>query len=336
MVCPAVHPSLKQRAEFISVDLHNREECNEKLSDLGITHLFYAAYQAMDSLAGEVQPNTQMFVNAVEAVEVSGNNLQHVCLFQGAKAYGAHISAYKTPARETDPRHFPPNFYFNQEDYLKGRQAGGIDWSWSALRPGAVAGFSIGSPMNLVTALAVYGSVCKELGQPFRYPGSPAAFASLYQATDVDLLAKCAEWAATSKQCRNEIFNVTNGDYYRWVHVWPEFCEFFGTEQAQPQKMDLARMMADKEELWTQMQEKYGLQKIPLEKLVNWPFTDVTLHRESDSIRQHDQAAQIRVLRIRGQPRDVSAAVPGIARQQDHPLIGKAPPHSDNLCPSCQ
>ncbi len=44
----------------------------------------------------------------------------------------------------------------------------GAPFSWSSLRPNAVLGFSYGSYMNLATTIAVYATLCKELGVPMR------------------------------------------------------------------------------------------------------------------------------------------------------------------------
>lgn len=48
--------------------------------------------------------------------------------------YGVHIGNFKTPARENDPRHMPPNFYYDQQDLITRRQKG-KQWTWSASRP---------------------------------------------------------------------------------------------------------------------------------------------------------------------------------------------------------
>ena len=72
----------------------------------------------------------------------------------------------QTPAKETDPRHMPPNFYYNQEDYLVERSAGKT-WSWTAFRPSSICGFAVGNPMNMATVIAVYASRCKELACHF-------------------------------------------------------------------------------------------------------------------------------------------------------------------------
>jgi hypothetical protein len=111
-----------------------------------------------------------MLANTVEVVERSSPTLRKVLLVEGAKFYGAHLSPYKTPAKETDLRHMPPNFYYDQEDYLVERSAGKT-WSWTAFRPSSICGFAVGNPMNMAAVIAVYASLCRELRLPLRFPG---------------------------------------------------------------------------------------------------------------------------------------------------------------------
>ena len=54
-----------------------------------------------------------------ESVEKCSPSLRHVTFYQGGKAYGADLGPFKTPAREDDPRLMPPNFYYDQEDFLR-------------------------------------------------------------------------------------------------------------------------------------------------------------------------------------------------------------------------
>ena len=49
---------------------------------------------------------------------------------QGYKVYGAHLGAFKTPARESDAGHMPPEFNMAQQRYLVQRQAG-KRWHWA-------------------------------------------------------------------------------------------------------------------------------------------------------------------------------------------------------------
>ena len=58
----------------------------------------------------------------------------------------------------------PPNYYYDLEDTVERRVKNGAKWTFSSLRPPAIIGFSTGSTMNLMTCLAVYGTICRELG----------------------------------------------------------------------------------------------------------------------------------------------------------------------------
>ena len=144
-------PDFRTGAEFRAVDLRDRAACEAGLSDLrGVTHIVYAAvYEKADVASGWRDPdhaetNLAMLRNAVETVETCSPGLRHVTLLQGTKAYGAHHGPFKTPAKERDPRYWGPNFYHDQEDWLR-ETAAGAGWSWTVLRPQVVFGIAIGS-----------------------------------------------------------------------------------------------------------------------------------------------------------------------------------------------
>lgn len=259
----------------VRADLLDAEAASQQLSGLtGATHIFYTAYAPRPTSAEEIAPNLSMLVNLVETLERVAPHLAHVQLIQGTKWYGNHLGPFSTPARETDPRHLPPNFYYDQQDWLVERQRG-KRWSWSALRPHCIMGFAAGSPMSHLTGLSIYAAISRELGLPLRWPGCPAAFAAMYNFTDVRVLARAMEWAATTQACENKAFNITNGDVDRWERVWPEVAELFGMEVGRSvQQVSLQKMMADKEPLWARMREKYGLQPYELKQLVNWSWVD--------------------------------------------------------------
>ena len=270
--------------KFISVDLLDRADCQQKLGGLNdISHIFYAAYQPRSTLAEEVEPNKTMLKNIVEVIETASPNLQHVTLITGGKFYGAHLGPFKTPAKESDPRHMPPNFYYDQLDFLQEHQQGKA-WAWSNLRPSHLCGFAVGNPMNLITVIGVYAAISKELGLPLRFPGVPAAYNALTQMTDATLLAKASVWAATEPRCRNESFNIANGDHVRWQYIWPKLAEFFGMEYAPLQIISLTEFMADKGMLWEKMVKKYGLQLYPYDKLIAWQFGDAIFRMGYDVI----------------------------------------------------
>lgn len=262
------------KISHIAVDLLNEADCREKLAGLtDITHIFYAAYQDRPTWAELVQPNLAMLVNVVTAVEHASPALEHVSLMQGYKVYGAHLGPFKTPAREDDADHMPPEFNIDQQRFLEDRQKGKA-WTWSALRPSVVIGVALGNPMNLAMVIGLYASMSKELGLPLRFPGKPGAYDSLIEMTDAGLLARATVWAAASPQTANQAFNITNGDLFRWSGMWPKIARFFEMDTAPPLPMALDVAMADKDALWQAMTKKYGLAGHPYRDVSSWGFGD--------------------------------------------------------------
>jgi nucleoside-diphosphate-sugar epimerase len=275
-------PDFPTKARFIPVDLLDRTAAEAALRGLSdVTHIFYAAFTERPSWAEHDAPNLALLRNAVEPIAAASPTLEHVHLVEGTKIYGSHLGPFRTPAKESDPPHMLPNFYHTQESWLRDFQAG-KPWSWSVSRPQTVCGFATGNPMNLAVGLAVYAAISKELGLPLRYPGTATAFGKLYQVTDTELLAECMLWCATSPAARNEVFNITNTDYFRWENLWPGFAEAFGMQPGLVQTIRLADFMSDKGPLWARMQERYGLQAIAYDQLVKWPFVDYCLTRDYD------------------------------------------------------
>jgi nucleoside-diphosphate-sugar epimerase len=267
-------PDFATRARFIALDLLDREATFARLAGLAdASHVFYCAFQARPSWAEHGAPNLAMLVNAIEALEAASSRLEHVHLVEGNKWYGAHLGPFKTPAREDDPPHMPPNFYLDQESWLRAQQRG-KRWTFSALRPHTVCGFALGNPMNIATVIATWCAISKELGLPLRFPGKPGAYTAIYQVTDADLLARAMLWCATSEAAGNEVFNITNGDFFRWQHLWPQFAEFYGLKMGEVQTLPLAEFMADKEPLWRRMVDKHGLEPTPYREVAAWPFAD--------------------------------------------------------------
>ncbi len=269
-------PDFPTGAEFRAVDLRDRAACEAGLSDLrDIAHIVYAAvYEKADVASGWRDPdhaevNLAMLRNAVETVEAASPGLRHVTLLQGTKAYGAHHGPFKTPAKEREPRYWGPNFYYDQEDWLRSRAAG---WSWTVLRPQVVFGLAIGSHMNALACVAAYAALSKELGMPLRFPGGEPR---IQEATDARLLARAAAWAGRTPAAGGEAFNIANGDCYVWQNLWPRVAEVFDMEPGQPFPCSLRRVMADKGPVWDAMVARHGLRPYRLEQIVpSWQFAD--------------------------------------------------------------
>jgi nucleoside-diphosphate-sugar epimerase len=260
----------------ISVDLLDPAAAREKLSGLTeATHLFYAAFQPSAGeaagYAANVAPNLAMLVNAVSGIDAAAAGPERVVLVTGTKYYGAHLGPFKTPARETDPRHEGPDYYFDQIDWLTEFQRG-KRWTWTELRPQTLCGFAPGTAMSLMSVIAVYAAMRKELGLALAFPGT--AWEPLYQVTESAHFAEAALWAATEPRCANQAYNITNGDYFRWRHVWPRIAEVFGMPAAGPEPVSLVKTMGDKAPLWEAMVRRHGLKPHRYEEVVAWPFGD--------------------------------------------------------------
>jgi nucleoside-diphosphate-sugar epimerase len=285
-------PDFETRAQFVSVDLLDRADCEAKLPGLGeVTHVFFTPYSAQPTLAEDERANLAMLVNFMEAFEPHAPRLAHVQLMQGTKWYGTQFGPFPTPAKEDDPRHIPPNFYYAQQDWLVERRRG-RRWSWSALRPQGIWGLAVASPISQMCGLAIYGSISKALCLPLRFPGRPGAFTAVYQMTEAAHLAEGMLWAATDPRAADEAFNFTNGDYVRWCNLWPAIAEFFGCEPGPVQSVSLATMMADKEPLWAELVRRHGLKPYRIADLVHWPFLDWVYGTEYDQMSSMTKARQ--------------------------------------------
>lgn len=285
--------SMPEGVVHVSVDLADDAACRDLArAHSDVSHIVYTAWLPKSTRQAEVTPNLGMLKNLVEAFCRHGDRLRHVTLLQGAKAYGSHLGPFPTPARESDPRHLPPNFYYDQEDWLRerSRQTG---FDFTVLRPPTVYGIAFGSPMNMTMVLAVYASISKTLGRPLRFPGTNEAYHALRQGVDAELLARAILWAGSTPQCSGRIYNVANGDHYRWSYIWEVLARAFDMPLAEPQRIPLAEFMGAMGPLWRRLTEEHDLIPIPYENLVSWPFGESNFARGYDNllctlkIRQH-------------------------------------------------
>ena len=275
-------PKLQAEVPWAEIDLLDPADVDAKIGTLvEVTHLFFAAYQPRATYAEEVRPNLALLQNLLGPIQKAAPKLTRVVLNEGLKAYGVHLGPFKTPAKETDPRHLPPNFYYAQEDHLIQEQLG-KSWDYTVLRPDAVCGFSVGSAMNLPLIIATYAAISRELGVPLRFPGKTGTYVALAQVTDATLHAEASVWAAVTPSARNEIFNITNGDFFRWEQIWPTIAAFFEMPLSAPQTISLVDWMADKGPVWDHIVKKHGLQPFKLEQLAAWKFGDLVFGCDYD------------------------------------------------------
>jgi nucleoside-diphosphate-sugar epimerase len=216
----------------------------------------------------------------------TAKTVEHVALVTGLKHYLGPFEAYgkgslpATPFREEQERLDLENFYYAQEDEVFAAAARD-GYSWSIHRPHTIIGYAVGNAMNMGTTLAVYASLCKELGRRMQFPGSSVQWMSLTDMTDARLLAKHLLWAATTPAARNHAFNVVNGDVFRWSWMWKRIAGWFDVETAElkGEGVPLEKQLADAAPVWKQMTAKYGLVESDINQLASAWHTDADLGR---------------------------------------------------------
>src|SRR3977135_1245938 len=137
-------------ARWLALDLTDPAACAALAPEFaGVSPLVYAApYERPGLVAGwredeQIRTNDLMLRNLLGSLQRASPELRHVALLQGTKAYGVHVRPLQVPARENrSEMHEQPNFYWNQERYLRDVQKAKA-WSWSILRPVLIVGASV-------------------------------------------------------------------------------------------------------------------------------------------------------------------------------------------------
>jgi nucleoside-diphosphate-sugar epimerase len=269
----------------ISADLLDPDALAKALRDVSPTHVFLTTWARQASEAENIRVNAQMIRNVLEAVRPAGS-VRHVALVTGLKHYLGPFEAYgkgtlpQTPFREDQGRLDVENFYYAQEDevFAAAKRDG---FTWSVHRPHTITGIAVGNAMNMATTLAVYASICRATGRPFRFPGSDVQWNSLTDMTDAGQLARQLRWASMTPAAANQAFNIVNGDVFRWKWMWSRIAEWFGIEAApfDGQPAPLEQQMAGDAEIWKDLSRKFGLAEADIDKLISPWHTDADLGR---------------------------------------------------------
>lgn len=254
----------------LALDLTDRAACAEAVAALPeITHLVYAAVHELPGLVagwtdpGQMRTNQAMFANLLDPL-AARPGLRHVSILQGTKAYGGHVHRIPVPCKERWPRDPHDNFYWLQEDHLRGA-ARGAPWSFTILRPQVVFGGAVGSAMNIAPVLGAAAALHREAGEPFAYPGGPPW---LWEAADARLIAKALAWAAESPAAAGETFNIANGDVADWTQLWPAICAALGVAPGAPEPRALAEWLPAQAGRWADLARRHDLAEPDLPRLL--------------------------------------------------------------------
>lgn len=270
----------------VAADLLDAASLITALQNINPTHVFLTSWMRNATEAENIRVNALMVRNLLDTLSPK-KSVKHVALVTGLKHYLGPFEAYakagtlpETPVREEHPRLPIENFYYAQEDevYAAAARDG---FTWSIHRPHTVIGYAVGNLMNMGTTLAVYASLSKETGRPFRFPGSAAQWNGISDVTDARLLAAHLVWAATTPAAHNQAFNVANGDVFRWSWLWKQLAGYFGVD---PVSFDgtihpLETEIANDGPLWQTITQKHQLREPDLDRLASAWHTDLDLGR---------------------------------------------------------
>ncbi|MCX2477936.1 SDR family oxidoreductase [Pedobacter sp. MC2016-15] len=270
----------------VAADLLDLENLKTALADIAPTHVFLTSWMRNDTEAENIRVNSLMVRNVLEALSPK-KSVQHVALVTGLKHYLGPFEAYAkegflpvTPLREEQGRLEIENFYYAQEDEVYAA-AERDQFTWSIHRPHTVIGKAVGNLMNMGTTLAVYATISKETGRPFRWPGSASQWNGISDMTDAGILSEHMIWAATTEAAKNEAFNIVNGDVFRWSWLWEQLANYFGVEAIgyEGSIQSLEKEMANDAAVWKEIAAKYDLKESDLSKLASAWHTDLDLSR---------------------------------------------------------
>ena len=268
----------------VAADLLEPGPLAEAVRGIDPTHLFFTTWLKQVNEVENCKVNAALVENLLTALQPA-ESLEHVSLVTGTKNYfGSFDDQGKydvtTPFREEQQRKPGPNFYYAQEDVLweHARRQG---FSWNVHRPCTVIGYAPGNAMNMGTTLAVYAAICKETGRPFVFPGNAKQYQSVFEVVDAAIVARQFAWAATTPEARNQAFNVSNGDLFRWDWMWEQIADYFGLEAASypGHESSLVEQMKDAGPIWEKIVHKHGLRSYEVEQLASWWHTDADLTR---------------------------------------------------------
>ncbi len=281
----ARRPALADGIRPVAADLRDGAATTAALAAHRFDAVIIATWSRQPTERENIHVNAGMVRHLLAALR-PGGRVRHVALVTGLKHYLGPFESYgrgtlpQTPFREEQDRLPVENFYYAQEDEVFAAAARD-GFTWSVHRPHTIIGEAVGNAMNMGTTLAVYATLCRTLGRPFRFPGSAAQWDGLTDMTDARLLARHLLWATETEAAHDQAFNVVNGDVFRWQWMWGRIADFFGLEPApfDGTVQKLEHQMAGDADAWRRIATENGLREPDLDRMASAWHTDADLGR---------------------------------------------------------
>jgi nucleoside-diphosphate-sugar epimerase len=196
--------------------------------------------------------------------------------------------AYQSVYREDQPRAPGPNWYYDLEDYIDGHAP---SWTWSIFRPSFIVGFARNAPYNLGTTLALYATLRKARGEPLIFFGDRRSSETLWDISSARQLAQMMTWSTRSSASRNQAFNCTTGEPFRWKDLWPRLAQWFGMEALFIEdRLPVRSFFEDNVSLWNTLVQTHALQPFSLASLSSDDFVDRATTMDWDAVYSMEKA----------------------------------------------
>ncbi|KAE8728685.1 F-box/kelch-repeat protein [Hibiscus syriacus] len=226
--------------EYIAFDATDAGDTADKLDPISgeVTHVFWVAIQVRESEEENVVVNKTMLSNVLKVLKGGQRSrLSHITVQTGTQHYMGPIhnpsesagvfNPHEPPFVEDLPRLPYPNFYYALEDLVKSYVP---TLTYTVHRSSIIIGVSSRSVYNALLTLAVYASICRHEGLPFRYIGTRYTWEHFCDMSDARVLAEQHIWAAVTPGAKNQAFNCTNGDIFTWKSMWKKLSDAFDLE----------------------------------------------------------------------------------------------------------
>jgi hypothetical protein len=106
---------------------------------------------------------------------------------------------------------------------------------------------------------------------------------------------------ATTPAAADKVFNVVNGDVFRWRRMWGLIAGYFGIDPAPyPGAANpLATSLADAGPDWDRIVARHGLKPNPLERIAPWWHVDADLGRTQECMADMSRSRDLGFLQYR-------------------------------------
>ena len=246
-------------------------------SDRGDARLLHRPRQARrDRRRERAGDNVAMLRNLIDAVEPVAVGLAHIHLGAGHEVLWHASRPVPHPGARGRLRSDFPNFYYDQQDLLAER-ARGTNVGVVGLAADLHLRFRAGArPQRRRGDRRLRGALPRAW-RPVDFPGSAAAFDARRDLTDASLLARAMKFCAEEPACRNEAFNVTNGDVVSGARSGRALRAFSALRRVRCGRSVRTTGCATSSRAGTRIVAKHGLTAASLDGVADWAFCRLPL-----------------------------------------------------------